>query len=752
MGVVVESCIESVTVYQQGATVSRRVAVECPGGEAPTEVTVAGLPLALIDGTVRVRVDASAGDFVATHLRVGLHVARSDSPPAAPDKAEHDRLRQAMTLNHDARDQLETELALLCAVPVPERPDAEEGKMPPASPMAARVQLEEVTDAAVAERTRRVRELRAEHDRLRDEIHALEQRMALASSARAVRPDELRKAVTVRLVSVAAAAPTCPSPLPLILEYHVPGARWTPSYQCRMSRDCREAEIAMRALVCQRSGEDWRGVALCLSTAAPLRWTELPELASLRIGRAQPPPPARAGFRPPPVGAMSLFLDHDRDRALATALLPSLAEYSPPALALPAAPRLERRYAPADTARALQLDTFAVEPEGAAADKTARYRAPTTARPQAVAVAAPPPPAPPPAMAMPAAPAFGPPPGYMPQEGPPVMQAPAMPVPPRRQRARAEMARDGERSKDVSAPAERGAGRVDYTTLRLAPAADAARRSRLQATDAREGYGETLTQLGVTVPFDPAAAVDDAAIRAAQVATQPLPAGTVDVRGAAGAFDYAYRADVVVDVPSDGQFHSVPVSTRTAASDVLYVVVPREDTAVYRQAKVHNPLAAPLLPGPVEVYVAGDYVLGSSLPLVAPKGELELGLGVEQAIKCARNTRYREERSGTKVVAMSELWHEIGIELANQLGRTVDVEVRERIPQPAPEAEVVVEEGTVEPPWEPYTQTERVARRLEGGRRWRLSIGAGERAKLRADYVVKIYAMNEIAGGNRREA
>ena len=65
-------------------------------------------------------------------------------------------------------------------------------------------------------------------------------------------------------------------------------------------------------MVGQATGEDWSGVALTLSTASPQQWTELPELKSRRIGRRQPPP-AKTGWRPPPVGADELYADYDRD-------------------------------------------------------------------------------------------------------------------------------------------------------------------------------------------------------------------------------------------------------------------------------------------------------------------------------------------------------------------------------------------------------------------------------------------------------
>src|SRR6185369_5115727 len=68
--------------------------------------------------------------------------------------------------------------------------------------------------------------------------------------------------------------------------------------------------LTMRAAVAQGSGEDWSQVKLSLSTAALDRRTALPELKSLRIGRAQPPP-QRSGWRDPPPGLDELFSGFD---------------------------------------------------------------------------------------------------------------------------------------------------------------------------------------------------------------------------------------------------------------------------------------------------------------------------------------------------------------------------------------------------------------------------------------------------------
>jgi uncharacterized protein (TIGR02231 family) len=290
---------------------------------------------------------------------------------------------------------------------------------------------------------------------------------------------------------------------------------------------------------------------------------------------------------------------------------------------------------------------------------------------------------------------------------------------------------------------------VSYGSLRLSGPGERTR-GQLVPVDRRRAYLESLTAQQRLAPFDVLSVVEAAERLGQQVGSLPPPTGTADVRSEAGWYDYVYATDAAVDVPSDGTFHSVPVQTRTATGEVRYVTVPREDPQVYRQAQVRNPLPSPLLPGPVEVYVAGEYVLTTTLPSVPPGGDFKLALGVEQAVKVARNTTFREERSGDKVVATNELIHDVVIELVSHLDREATFEVRERIPQPAPDAEVVVDEGKVSPKWEAYSQEER-GQVLEGGRRWVLTVKPQGSQTVSARYTVKLYANNELVGGNRRE-
>lgn len=101
-----------------------------------------------------------------------------------------------------------------------------------------------------------------------------------------------------------------PAPVELELEYHVPGAGWVPVYQLRLDGRSGAGTLVLRACVAQRTGEDWSGVRLGLSTADLLRRADLPELRSLRIGRRQEAP-ADLSWREPPAGLADLFTGYD---------------------------------------------------------------------------------------------------------------------------------------------------------------------------------------------------------------------------------------------------------------------------------------------------------------------------------------------------------------------------------------------------------------------------------------------------------
>jgi len=721
----VESRIEAVKLYVAGATVQRVFTIAPTGDRLPRRIEVPGLPLALDDSTVRVRLrtPVPGARVVFGEVQVGLYAAPREARLDSPDEEALKTLDRRIARREAMMARLDAETSLLTRIAVPARPQGEPGRQPPPSPLAARAALESFVDDSLTERASAISALRTELGRLREAATDLRDKLQRASLASRVSTREVTKTVTasVRHDGDAVVA------LEAVVEYFVPGARWFPQYQIHIDPRSEHAALTMRALVCQSSGEDWSGVRVKLSTATPMVFSELPKLAAIRIGKSQPPPASGFGFRPPPVGYAALFEDYDRDRARASRAVPaprSIAEpahdLQPPPAPLAATARLAEPHNFGGGGYGESVMLGAASSEGWAGPAAAASM--PSPSPASRAAAAPPPP-----------------PG-------------GMSLPQRKRAAAKQLDKGGALDAEVEeddGDAFEGLAQVDFAALRLAGPTDSALRSRLQTVSARARYVETLARSGLTLPGAELDAITTAGARSALPAA--APAGAVDFREVVGAFAYAWETTDRVEVPSDAVYHSIPVQRLTADCDLQYVVVPREDRSVYRTARITNPDRAPLLPGPIEVYVNNAYVLTSHLPLVSPRERFQLGLGVEQRIKCARNTRYAETRSGQAVVATSELHHILDIELVNHLERSIQCEVRERLPVPAKDAEVVVEDTAVEPPWEVYTQEDR-GRPLLGGRRWRVTLPAGASKTLTAEYVVKIYANNEVVGGNRREA
>lgn len=713
------SKIDKVKVYAAGATITRIADIQLETTEElPEHVEIAGLPLALDDSSVRVRVEADAGTAaIATDIRIGLAVPLPQDilkPPAEEEMreamAEVRRIKDAIAL-------IDNEISILRQLQVPQRPAGEAGKAPPPSPIGARLALANFSDeqirARMQERRENVEKLRQAQEYLQD----LQQKFQTASTAREAQPYELRKTVIVRLSYDGVNTITGQR---LVVEYFVPGARWTPTYVCRLDSAGNQAAIAVRAFLCQRTGEDWSGVRLELSTAEPLAWCELPELPSLRLGRAQSVV-RKSGWRRPPIGGEILFEDFDRQKDVSLAAIRQdamISEISSPQV--PALPNL--------------VSQHKSEPTSTVRDRQRRQARMSTADACDITLISP---------------------GMLEDEEVENLQqisqysvarslsfkeqsAPQMPAP-----SMSSQAIQIQQEDLLS-------DRLTYSFLRMGDADNPHKRGKLSLEQQSKVYLEILQRRKVFVSFNFMAVVQQAAVDAQQCIYVNLPPGGINVRQVAGSFDYAYSADGRVDVPSDGQFHSVALMTNSTDVEVRYVVVPREDTNVFRIAQLRNPLQAPLLAGSADVYVDGQYILSTNIATVPPKAQMELGLGVEQAIKVARNTAYQEARSGETLVAFNELHHRIQIDLANRLPREAQIEVRERLPIPDANAKVEVQIERVSPPWEKYEQLERKMP-IKGGYCWKVQVPAGEEKTLSVDYLIKTFVDSELIDGNRRE-
>jgi uncharacterized protein (TIGR02231 family) len=251
-----DSKITAATVYLDRAVVTRTATAELVPGVQ--ELTFAGLPANLVDQSLQV---SGRGTATATILDVGARQVFVESTPDARVKTLEDELtallKQRRTLD-DRGKLLQSQLGSYALV--------EAALLSPPSKDAPRPTLAELTATLtfLAEQRAKTAADQAELDDSRDvlapKIAAAEARL---NELRGSKRGRATKSVTVRVNTSAAGR------LDLTLSYAVPGASWTPAYDARVTTADRAVELGYFGVVRQNTGEDWREVALTLSTARP---------------------------------------------------------------------------------------------------------------------------------------------------------------------------------------------------------------------------------------------------------------------------------------------------------------------------------------------------------------------------------------------------------------------------------------------------------------------------------------------------
>ena len=239
------------------------------------------------------------------------------------------------------------------------------------------------------------------------------------------------------------------------------------------------------------------------------------------------------------------------------------------------------------------------------------------------------------------------------------------------------------------------------------------------------------------------------AVAAAHAAAERVPAAPRGRRPLGpAAFDYAWDADLPVDVPSDGRYHVVGLAAHEVAVAASHVAVPRLAPHVWQVVTAANPLDVPLPGGPVDVTVDGVHRLTAELEDTPPGAPVRLGLGVDESVKVARHVTFTEEDVGL-VRGRRRLQTGIRIEVANRRADPIRLEVRDRVPVAVPgDDQVTVRDERSEPAWSPWPGDHD---ELAGGRRWTVDLPAAADTTLTASYTVDVASGHELAGGNRRE-
>ena len=267
------SSIDAVTVYPDGASVTRIITFDLPSGD--NTLVAKDFPLSLDRASLRI--EGEAGE----KLTIGAIDTRTPKPVLPANLSEIDKQIEALK---DQRADLDGAIASAearrkFAERFAEASPAGLGDKGEARPLAEwraafGAVAEEVAsaDTAIREAQRKQRDLDRDLARLQQD--------------RNVKPPG-KLEVRIDLATVAATKAT------LHVTYSVKNAHWTPLYDARLDTGAKDRkpalELVRRAEITQATGEDWSNVTLGVSTVRVARGGDAPDLNSVVVRYPEPP-------------------------------------------------------------------------------------------------------------------------------------------------------------------------------------------------------------------------------------------------------------------------------------------------------------------------------------------------------------------------------------------------------------------------------------------------------------------------------
>lgn len=282
--VVAPSRLDAVTVFLSGAEVTRTAKVKLEKGEHT--VLFNDIPASAVQGSIRVEGKATGKLEIGSVDTRRTFLARAESQAADAERKkledELDGLRDQKALLEAQVQGAETQKALVANLAqLPSRPAPQQGQ---AAPEDWQKVLSLIGQGA-ADAARSQVDAQA---KLRD----LEHRIEVAENRLTTMAPPKTEQTEVKVYVEAAS----PLEADLVVKYQVANAGWTPLYDARLQTGSKTAppklELARRAAISQRSGENWEVVSLQLSTARPSASAAMPELAPQTVDFVAEPKPA----------------------------------------------------------------------------------------------------------------------------------------------------------------------------------------------------------------------------------------------------------------------------------------------------------------------------------------------------------------------------------------------------------------------------------------------------------------------------
>jgi uncharacterized protein (TIGR02231 family) len=266
MEIPVEAPITAVTVYNDRALILRSARVEIP--EAGEHVIkVGGLPQRLERNSLRAAGRGSAGTRI-------LGIEQEPEIHVEPPVEELQRLEREITRLRREIELLDARQAIIEEQRTWLRTLGEQAARRMANGIALNSARPEDASALftfTGEESERLVASKLALDTRREELQRELQ-------ARQREQHELsRSTIPDRIAASLRISTAAPGDLSIELTYLIPGASWRPRYDARVDTSASRVQLVEQALVWQRTGEEWRGVTLSLSTARPQAAVTLPD-------------------------------------------------------------------------------------------------------------------------------------------------------------------------------------------------------------------------------------------------------------------------------------------------------------------------------------------------------------------------------------------------------------------------------------------------------------------------------------------
>ena len=274
------SRVTQVTVYRDGALVAREASLTLPAGDH--RILLKEIPAVADPNSVRVTGSGTGGMSIG-----GVEVSQEFREPGlSPDYKALEKELQDLTTQLSALDDrqrsIESLREFLGSLKATAGQESSKDLLTRGFAVESWQKAFEFLSARLNGLSEEQRGMASKRKDLSDKIEVARRKLAQMASQEGIQ----RWVATILISSPHGGEAT------LKATYLTHSASWAPMYDARLDAATGKVEMVWQSQVTQSTGEDWKDVALTLSTTRPAAGIDLPKLATLQV---RPMPPVSSG-------------------------------------------------------------------------------------------------------------------------------------------------------------------------------------------------------------------------------------------------------------------------------------------------------------------------------------------------------------------------------------------------------------------------------------------------------------------------